>query len=552
MKNNVLHLILLSSVIPLFFASCKTKHTKEVPEEVHKEELVVTPRNTAITPANAYNDLFLDSSDVNKFIGDQKMDDKFANYLRNFYLARNFQFAWFDTNGLDEEAFGFRSLYDYVSDTSNVNKPLEYRLDAMMTGGIALPVSARNPMIVNTELQLTQRFIDYCVRSGNTAEMASAIPMQRGEILQKAEAIIAKKPAEQPLHTYNNAYNALSKSLKQYTDIAKNGGWDAISADKKRRYKKGDQAPVIAWVKKRLQTTAEFDSNDTSAVFNDSLEEAIRSFEVTHGHTPKGIITDTLLREMNIPAIKLVECMLINLERMRWVPPATDGRSIMVNIPEFTLHVWNGPKKDFDMPVVVGKAGTSTTMFAGKLNQIVFSPYWNIPNSIVRQEVLRSISRNKNYLRSRNMEVVGRRNGLPVIRQRPGRNNPLGRVKFLFPNSYSIYFHDTNQKSLFSKDQRAFSHGCIRLGNPVKLANYLLEDVPEWSSQKIENAMNSGKQRYVSIHHPVPVLITYYTAWVDERDRLNFRKDIYNHDSFMAEKLFATGKEESSVDIKRQ
>ena len=136
------------------------------------------------------------------------------------------------------------------------------------------------------------------------------------------------------------------------------------------------------------------------------------------------------------------------------------------------------------------------------------------------------------------MEITGERNGLPVIRQLPGKDNPLGRVKFLFPNSFNIYFHDTNQKYLFQKDQRAFSHGCIRLGDPVKMANYLLADNNTWTPERIDSAMNSGKEKYVRVKDPVPVLITYYTTWVDERGKLQFREDIYDHDAYTARKLF--------------
>jgi len=136
------------------------------------------------------------------------------------------------------------------------------------------------------------------------------------------------------------------------------------------------------------------------------------------------------------------------------------------------------------------------------------------------------------------MEVIGEKDGLPEIRQKPGGENALGKVKFLFPNSFNIYFHDTPSKSLFSKDKRAFSHGCIRLSDPVWLANYLLRNQPEWDAGKIEEAMNSGKEKFVKVKNPVPVLITYYTAWVDEEGQLNFREDIYGHDAQLTKKMF--------------
>ena len=245
---------------------------------------------------------------------------------------------------------------------------------------------------------------------------------------------------------------------------------------------------------------------------------------------------------MNVPAIRLVQTLLINIERMRWMPVEPEGRLIFVNIPEFMLHVYNGSKKEFDMAVVVGKEGKSTTMFSGNLNQVVFSPYWNLPNSIVKEEVLKSMSRNKNYLAEKHMEITGQRNGLPVIRQLPGKDNPLGRVKFLFPNSFNIYFHDTNQKNLFNRDQRAYSHGCIRISDPVKMADYVLSDNAAWPPEKIDSAMNSGKEKYVRVKNPVPVLIMYYTAFTDEEGRLHFVNDVYDHDAKMALKMFSDPK----------
>jgi murein L,D-transpeptidase YcbB/YkuD len=160
----------------------------------------------------------------------------------------------------------------------------------------------------------------------------------------------------------------------------------------------------------------------------------------------------------------------------------------------------------------------------------------------VSHEILPAMEKNPGYLAKENMEITGNEDGLPDIRQKPGPDNALGRVKFLFPNSFNIYFHDTPEKSLFAKDKRAYSHGCIRLSDPVKMANWLLESNPEWTPDKIEEAMNSGDQKYVKIKKPVPVIITYYTAWVGENGQLNFRDDIYGHDAALIDKMFIAGR----------
>jgi murein L,D-transpeptidase YcbB/YkuD len=223
---------------------------------------------------------------------------------------------------------------------------------------------------------------------------------------------------------------------------------------------------------------------------------------------------------------------MVNLERSRWLPDHIGGEYIAVNIPEFKLHVFRNDSVLWTMNVVVGKAANKTVIFSGDLKYVVFSPYWNVPASILKKEVLPGIQRNKNYLASHHMEWNGN-----SVRQKPGPWNSLGQVKFLFPNSYSIYLHDTPSKSLFNEDQRAFSHGCIRVAEPRKLAMYLLKNDPAWDEKKIGDAMNSGREKTVTLMQSIPVFIGYLTAWVSPQGQLNFRNDIYGRDSRLAKML---------------
>jgi murein L,D-transpeptidase YcbB/YkuD len=174
------------------------------------------------------------------------------------------------------------------------------------------------------------------------------------------------------------------------------------------------------------------------------------------------------------------------------------------------------------------------------MNQVVFAPYWNIPPRIVTNEILPEIEKDKNYLEKNEMENQGDKDGdgIPDIRQLPGDKNSLGKVKFLFPNSFDIYLHDTPAKSLFSKDRRAYSHGCIRLADAQQMAEYLLRNDPDWNPEKIVEAMNAKEQKVVKLKNKAEVFITYYTAWVDDEGRLNFRQDVYEHDKKIKEKLF--------------
>jgi len=198
-----------------------------------------------------------------------------------------------------------------------------------------------------------------------------------------------------------------------------------------------------------------------------------------------------------------------------------------------------GKNEAFKMDVVVGKEGHNTRIFTGNLSQVVFNPGWNVPESIVEKEILPEIEKDPAYLEKQDMEKIGEtEDGIPEIRQKPGPKNALGKIKFIFPNSFDIYFHDTPAKSLFKNNKRAFSHGCIRLSKPVELAEYLLKDQPGWNKAKIQEAMSSEEEKFVKLKDPVPVLISYYTAWVDENGKLNFREDIYDHDLELSKKMF--------------
>ena len=523
--------------------SCTNSTSEEEREE--KERKNVTTRDIGITAANSYSTLFMDSMVVEKFIAEQQVADSLARRIRSFYNARNYQFAWFSEDGLTEQARGFWNLHDYVTsydgDTSLNHKGLQKTM-ARLTAEEELSVSASKSFI-NTELLLTKHFIQYMLNNYEKGfvkrkEMERFIPARKRNALELADSLINKKHKDDKyFEDVNASYRGLKEHLKTYHDIAKNGGWPVIPFSKG-IYKKGATSPAIVTLKKRLALSGDMPGADTSQVFTDTLETGIKNFQQRHGFTPDGIITEALVKEMNVSAATRLQQILMNMDRMRWLAADPKGDLIVVNIPEFVLHVYERGKKVFDMVIVVGKEGHNTMMFNGDLNQVVFSPYWNVPPSIVRNEILPEMAENSNYLASQNMEIVSGDGEIPEIRQRPGGENALGQVKFLFPNSFNIYFHDTPSKSLFEKDRRAFSHGCIRLKEPEKMANYVLRKQPEWTPDKIYEAMNSGEEKYVKVKDPIPVIVTYYTAWADEHGKLNFREDIYDHDRKLAKKMF--------------
>jgi murein L,D-transpeptidase YcbB/YkuD len=542
---------LVTAIAVLFFLSCNDSGSQKADSDSPnaEKEKKITARDLSITPAVAYNDLFLDSTAMESYISKHQLNDSIGRRMRSFYNARNYQYAWFSTKGLTEQALLFWSQHDYATtygdDSTLKNRELQKKMDALVADG-EFAVSKNDNSQLETEFTLTQHFIRYIYSTYEKGyvkrkEQERFVPIKKVEAIYLADSIMNKKHKDDKYYEdVNESYGALKKQLSTYVEAARKGGWSMITTTKK-QLKKGAQGPEIAAIKKRLVMTNEIAAGDTSALFTDTLETAIKGFQQRHGYTPDGIVTTDLIRQMNVSAEKRVEQILINMDRMRWMPQKPQGELIMVNIPEFVLHVTDGAKKVFDMNVVVGKEGNTTMMFNGDLNQVVFSPYWNVPPSIVRKEILPSMNKNSNYIASKNMEVTGTEGGLPVVRQKPGPGNALGKVKFLFPNSFNIYFHDTPEKSLFERDKRAFSHGCIRLSDPTKMAEWLLKDNTEWTPEKIQEAMNNGNEKFVKLKDPVPVIITYYTAWVDESGQLNFRDDIYKHDDALIQKMFTTG-----------
>lgn len=543
MKNIFIYTFLLSGL----FIACQNANSSadgDVDSEGKESKKKISKRDYNITKANSYSDLFLDSMAMEKFFVDKKLPDSLSRRVRSFYNTRNYQFAWFTSGGLTEQARAFWNLHDYVTtydnDTSLKDKSLQKKMDALVAEE-SLSASS-SPDFVKTELTLTHHFIQYILTNYEKGyvkrkEMERFVPFKKRDPVELADSLLNKKHNDDKyFEDVHRPYGLLKEKLAIYYNITKNGGWPEIPSVKS--LKKGDSTASVTLVKKRLQLSGDMPGSDTSRMFTDTLEMAVRRFQQSMGYTPTGQVNAQLVKDMNVPAKDRLEQILINIERMRWLPTEPTGQLIVVNIPEFILHVYEGKQKAFDMNVVVGKEGHNTVSFTGDLSTIVFSPYWNVPPSIVKDEILPAMESNPGYLEQHNMEQVGTEGGLPVIRQKPGPKNSLGQVKFLFPNSFNIYFHDTPAKSLFNKDKRAYSHGCIRLAEPAKMAEYLLRNNAEWTPERISEAMAGNEEKHVKLKKPVPVIITYYTAWVDENGLLNFRDDIYNHDSDVEKKMF--------------
>lgn len=227
-----------------------------------------------------------------------------------------------------------------------------------------------------------------------------------------------------------------------------------------------------------------------------------------------------LARQKQDPAV--IEQITMNMERWRWLPDDLGTRYLMVNIPAFRLDAIENGKSVLDMKVVTGKKTSPTPVLADRMTTVVFSPYWNIPRDIVQKEILPKVAKDPGYLAKNNMEADDKGN----YRQLPGKGNSLGQVKFLFPNHFNVYLHDTPAQSLFERIERDFSHGCVRLDEPMRLAQYVLRDQPEWTDEKIKAAMAAGVEQQVAMKQPLPIYLAYFTAW-ENNGALETVPDVY-------------------------
>jgi len=526
------------------------KKFEEFHPEEYKAEDNITPRDYSIDTTNSYSRIFFDSSSLVKYLVDNKIDPSVGSRMISFYNARNYQFSWFSKDGPTEQARGFWNMHSYLTTYANgkslIDSLLQKRMDNYVADDdTATRWTAKDPVLLNTELKMTHHYIMFALLNYDKGfverkELESFIPAKKENPDSLVNDLLDAENQDKIYYEgVNPSYKKLKEQLKKYVAIQKEGGWPKISVNAK-ELAATDTSRQIAVLKRHLFITGDMPAEDSTEFFTANLDSAIRTFQVRHGYKPTGKLTDNQLKDMNVPVEKRISQILINLSRTQWLVSEPEGKLITVNIPEFILHVKDGKTKVFDMVVVVGKQGSKTTMFTGNLNTVVFSPYWNVPYSISKKEIAPGIARSGNaYLARQNMEVVGSwGNGIPRVRQKPGGNNSLGRVKFLFPNSYDIYFHDTPSKGLFKNDKRAYSHGCIRLSEPAKMANYLLQSDTAWNAEKIDSAMHLNKEKYVRIKPAVPVLITYYTAWVDDEGLLHFADDIYGHDKDLTAKMF--------------
>ena len=446
--------------------------------------------------------------------------------------------------GLDPEKYRVAKIDEYWKRTNAVGLA---RLDILLTlalgGYVADAHEGRlDPRRVDPKLFASARDVE--IDPVKLAEQALTTPDLRKFLQQQV-----------PTHQH---YRNLRAALVKYRAFAANGGWEPIPAGKTLKPGMSDErAPKI---RKRLSITGDLKSTDLSSVEYDAeLVKAVKHFQMRHGLKPDGVVGKGTLAALNVPAEKLVRRIIINMERWRWMSHDLGEVRIVVNIAGFHLGGINHGDIEMLMRVIVGKPYHKTPVFSDMIKYIEFNPYWNIPPSIARNEMLPKLKKNPNYLKERNIRVfsswgsdakeldstkldwhkIGSGITRYKLRQDPGKKNALGTVKFMFPNKFNVYLHDTPSHILFGRTNRTFSHGCIRVSKPAELAAYILGGEKEgWGLDRIREIIASGKRTVIRLKKPLPVHIAYRTAIVDKDGNVLFRNDVYGRDKLLEKALF--------------
>lgn len=354
-------------------------------------------------------------------------------------------------------------------------------------------------------------------------------------------------------------YNELKRKLAYYRDSGQIKTWPQIKAGELLAEEASGQRVIQLIENLTARGYLNKTQLKTTNYFSQRVKRAVLKFQIDHGLKADGVVGKKTLAALNIPLEQRIKQLIINMERWRWLPEDLGSRYIYVNIADYNLKLYEENQVIMQMKTIVGKQQRSTPVFSDSIKYLVINPYWYVPESIAVKDKLPLIKKDYNYLKENNYslfkytgnnkleevdpaeikwEEINKDNFNYLLRQNPGDNNALGRIKFMFPNKFSIYLHDTPGRYLFSENDRSFSSGCIRIEQPIDLAEYLLDDQEKWSREKIKEEMTKDKEKIVYLKQPIKIYLQYNTAWVDSFGNLNFREDIYNRDQKIIEEYF--------------
>jgi murein L,D-transpeptidase YcbB/YkuD len=471
------------------------------------------------------------------------------------YEGRNFEPLWLGASGrvekildtLEKSALHGLNPADYhvaaiKARLGNTDPSQRLVLDLMLTDGLMRYASDVRAGRVSPRQVRGEQYTRSQVVDAVAAVLVVAASPDVG-------AALAALPPRSPV------YQGLVVALAKLHELEAQGGWGTIPDG--RKLEPGDNSPRVAALRTRLAATGELgDAAAEGETYDSKLEEAVKAYQIRIGMEADGVAGRGTLAMLNISVTERIRQVIVNMERMRWQPDDLGARHVLVNVPAYQLVAVSNGHVDLNMKVVVGRPARPTPVFSDTIRFVEFNPDWSVPSTIAREDIQPHLISNPLYaLEHKNVRMY--KDGVEIdpttidwrhtsVRQfrltaPPGPRNPLGTVKFLFPNRFDVYLHDTSEPRLFAKTERAFSSGCVRVSDPASLSNWLLSDKPNWSDEKRRSILDSRRQTRLNMENPVPVYISYITAWLGEDGRPVFRPDIYNRDAALAAAIDKAG-----------
>ncbi|MBN3520007.1 L,D-transpeptidase family protein [Algoriphagus lutimaris] len=501
--------------------------------------------------------------------------------IKAFYLKRDFEEIWSENGKINSLAENFLMEIENVKydglNPEDYNQILIQEFFEEIHGNRKILKPKSTPELVDLEFLMTDAFL----RLSKDLEVGKVAPNERGSYWKLAakeskihsldllDEVAVGLDIQKALASLYPEIEMYTKGRKVIQTLYEKGEEDTLSwkpVSFEHFLKVGDRHASVTGLRDRLKFWGflqEYEVKD-ALLFDSIIWKGLKNYQMENGMNPDGAIGELTADFLNDSPEKLIEIASVNLERMRWMPEIKwEEELVLVNIANYQLDYMKDGDTILSAKVIVGKEYNESPVFIAPMSYIVFSPYWNIPPSITQDEIIPSVRKNGDYLKEKNMELVSNsgevlnpkqvnwmgKEGTDFpyrIRQKPGGLNSLGLVKFMFPNDYNIYIHDTPARSLFARESRALSHGCIRIQYPDQFAKALLGN-KKWTRERIQKAMHQEQEEVVELDREVPVLLLYLTFWTDEAGHAHFRHDIYNRDTELIKKLKAPLKPESKL-----